>query len=120
LYGWEFFDKVAANNPQIGRSIVDTVTMLNAGERVVSAGPVAATMESAQRGNPLAMVYPSDGAVLVIAPSGIMKGVKHPSAARLFMEYLLSPEASKIQVDRFTESMRPEVPPPPGVISAKD
>jgi len=120
LYGWQFFDKLAANNPQIGRSIVDTVTMLNAGERVVSAGPVAATMESAQRGNPLAMIYPTDGAVLIVAPSGIMKGVKHPNAARLFMEYLMSAEASKIQVDRFGETMRPEVSPAPGVVAAKD
>jgi iron(III) transport system substrate-binding protein len=94
--------------------------MLNAGERVVSAGPVAATMESAQRGNPLAMIYPTDGALLMIAPSGIMKGAKHPNAARLFMEFLMSPEASKIQVGRFGETMRPEVSPPPGVVAAKD
>ena len=45
------------------------------------------------------MIYPTDGTVLIIAPSGIMKGVKHPNAAKLFMEYLLTPEASKIWVD---------------------
>ena len=33
LYGWDFFEKLAKNNPQVGRSINDTVTMLNAGER---------------------------------------------------------------------------------------
>jgi len=120
LYGWQYFEKLAANDPQIGRSINDTVTMLNAGERIVSAGPNGTTLESAQKGNPLAMIYPADGSVLILAPSGIMKGVKHPSAARLFMEYLLSPEASKIWVARFNESMRPEVSPPPGIVSAKD
>ena len=35
LYGWGFFEKLAKNKPQIGRSINDTVTMLNAGERMV-------------------------------------------------------------------------------------
>ena len=55
------------------------------------------------------MIYPTDGTVLIIAPSGIMKGVKHPNAARLFMEYLLSADASQIWVEHFNESMRPEV-----------
>ena len=60
------------------------------------------------------------GAILVLAPSGIMKGVKHPQAARLFMEYLLSPEASQIWVDNFAETLRPEVTPPAGTVAAKD
>jgi iron(III) transport system substrate-binding protein len=121
LYGWKFFETLAKNNPQIGRSINDTVTMLNAGERLVAGtGPNGTLMESAQRGNPLAMMYPTDGAVLIIAPSAIMKGVKHPNAARLFMEYLLTVEASKIWVNHFNESMRPEVSPTVGAKSAKD
>jgi iron(III) transport system substrate-binding protein len=121
LYGWQFFESLARNNPQIGRSINDTVTMLNAGERLVAGtGPVGTAMSSAQKGNPLAMVYPTDGTVLIIAPSGIMKGAKHPNAARLFMEYLLSAEASRIWVEHFNESLRPEVTPPARVTSAKD
>jgi iron(III) transport system substrate-binding protein len=121
LYGWKFFEDLAKNNPQIGRSINDTVTMLNAGERVVAGtGPFGTAGESAQKGNPLAMIYPTDGCVLILAPSGIMKGVKHPNAARLFMEYLMSVDASKVWVDHFGEPMRPEVSPPSGVKSAKD
>src|SRR5215212_7596316 len=53
LYGWEFFEKLAKNNPQLGRSINDTVTMLNSGERIVAGtGPVGTAMSSAQKGNP--------------------------------------------------------------------
>ena len=121
LYGWKFFEALAKNNPQIGRSINDTVTMLNAGERIVAgSGPVGTLMESAQKGNPLAMIYPPDGSVLIIAPSAVMKGVKHPNAARLFMEYLLSPDASKVWVDHFNEAIRPEISPTTGAKSAKD
>src|SRR5436309_6072338 len=48
LYGWDFFEKLAKNNPQVGRSINDTVTMLNAGERMVAgSGPNGTAMESA-------------------------------------------------------------------------
>jgi iron(III) transport system substrate-binding protein len=109
LYGWDFFKKLEKNKPQIGRSINDTVTALNAGEREVAAGADGSTMYSAARGNPLSIIYPSDGAVLIIAPSAIVKGTKHPNAARLFMEYLYSVEASKINVKHFAVPMRPEV-----------
>lgn len=68
LYGWDYFEKLEQNNPQIGRSINDTVTMLNARERAVAAGPEATTLRSASRGNPLAVVYPEDGALLMITP----------------------------------------------------
>ena len=120
-YGWDFFEKLAKNNPRIGRSINDTVTMLNAGESsIAGSGPVGTLLESVQKGNPLAMVYPTDGTVLIIAPSGIMKGCKHPNAARLFMEFLMSEQASKIWVDHFNETIRPEVSAPKGAKSAKD
>jgi iron(III) transport system substrate-binding protein len=121
LYGWKFFEDLAKNNPQIGRSINDTVTMLNAGERVIAGtGPFGTAAESAQKGNPLGLIYPTDGCVLILAPSGIMKGAQHPNAARLFMEYLMSVEASKIWVDHFGEPIRPEVSPSTGVKAAKD
>ena len=58
--------------------------------------------------------------MLIIAPTGIPKAVKHPNSAKLFMEYLLSAEASQVWVDHFNESMRAEINPPPGVKAAKD
>lgn len=114
LYSWSYFDKLEKNKPQIGRSINDTVTALNAGERQVAAGADGSTLFSASRGNPLAVSYPTDGSVLIIAPSAIMKGTKHPNAARLFMEYLYSVEAAKINAKHFAIPLRPEVPSPPG------
>jgi iron(III) transport system substrate-binding protein len=114
LYGWSYFDKLEKNKPQIGRSINDTVTALNAGERQVAAGADGSTLFSASRGNPLAVSYPTDGSVLIIAPSAIMKGTKHPAAAKLFMEYLYSVEAAKINAKHFAIPLRPEVPSPPG------
>jgi iron(III) transport system substrate-binding protein len=114
LYSWSYFDKLEKNKPQIGRSINDTVTALNAGERQVAAGADGSTLFSASRGNPLAVSYPTDGSVLIIAPSAIMKGTKHPNAAKLFMEYLYSVEAAKINAKHFAIPLRPEVPSPPG------
>lgn len=114
LYGWDYFEKLAKNNPQIGRSINDTVTMLNSGERSVGAGPEATTLESAHRGNPLAVNYPEDGTLLMIAPSAIMKHSKRPNAAKLMMNFLMSKEAMQVIVANFGDSIVPGVAPAPG------
>ena len=60
------------------------------------------------------MIYPTDGAVLIISPSAIVKGTKHPNAAKLFMEFLIRSRPSEIDVKHFTVPMRPEVQAAPG------
>ncbi len=117
LYGWDYFEKLEENKPQIGRSINDTVTMLNAGERSVGAGPTATTLRSASRGNPVGVIYPEDGTLVMLAPSGIMANTKNPNASKLFMEYIMSTDASEVMVEYFSEPVRPEVAPPPGAKS---
>lgn len=109
MYGWDYFSRLSAGKPLITRSIDDTVTILNSGERVVAAGDPASTLRSAAKGNPLSVVYPSDGAIAVVGPSGIVAGAKHPNAARLFLEFLLSTDCAQIEVDGFEQSLRPEV-----------
>ena len=66
------------------------------------------------------MIYPTDGSILILAPSSIMKATKHVNASRLFMEFLMSTEASQIWVDHFNETIRPEISVPKDVKSAKD
>lgn len=98
LYGWDYFQKLEKNEPQIGRSVNDTVTMLNSKERLVAAGPEATTLLSRDKGNPLAVVYPTDGALLMVSPSAIPKNAPSPNAGKLYLEFLLSKEAGEVQV----------------------
>ena len=98
LYGWQFFEKLEKNKPQIGRSINDTVTMLNAKERWVAAGPEATTLLSRDKGNPLGVIYPTDGTLLMVSPTGIPTNAPAPNAAKLFVEFLLDREAAEVQV----------------------
>jgi ABC-type Fe3+ transport system substrate-binding protein len=111
------FVELARNNalkayrPQNEKKIIDdTVTILNSGERILAAGDPASTLRSTAKGNPLSVFYPTDGAIAVVGPSGIVAGAKHPNAARLFMEFLLSTEAAQIEAEAFEQSLRPEVP----------
>src|SRR4051812_44320126 len=114
LYGWDYFRKLEKNQPQIGRSVNDTVTMLNSKERVVAAGPEATTLLSRDKGNPLAVIYPTDGALLMVSPSGIPKNAPSPNAGKLYLEFLLSKEAGEVQVKTHSLAVMKGVPPAPG------
>lgn len=114
LYGWDYFTKLNAQSPQVGRSIDDAVTVLNSGERMVGLGSASTALRNAAKGNPIAVVYPTDGAVAVLAPSGVIKGAKNPNAGKLLIDFMLGFEYSKLLADNFEQSLRPDVPPAPG------
>ncbi|HEY4253232.1 MAG TPA: extracellular solute-binding protein [Roseomonas sp.] len=115
LYGEAYFRALERNRPQIGRSAGDPVTTLNAGERVVGVGvPSATSLLSIQRGNPLALIYPEEGTVMLPAPSGAIRTAPHPNGAKLFMEFMCGDAYSQALRPFFAESLRPGVPPPEG------
>jgi iron(III) transport system substrate-binding protein len=105
-YGWAFFEKLAANNPRIGRSFGDPVTLITAGECMVGPTPAINVFPAIEKGDPLAVVYPDDGCSLCVAPSAIPATAPHPNAARLFMDWLLSAEYAQLAVDRGSEASR--------------
>ncbi len=119
-FGWDFFKKLNDLNPQIGRSIDDAVTVLNSGERSVAMGNPGTGIRSAAKGNPIGIVYPTSGTLMVISPSGILKGAKHPNTAKLFMEFLAGPEYSQILAKNQEQPLRGDVPPPAGGTSLAD
>ena len=114
LYGWDYFVKLEKNNPQIGRSINDTVTMLNAKERWVAAGPDATTLLSRDKGNPLSVSYPADGSLLMVSPTGIPKNAPAPNGGKLFVEFLLDKEAGEVQVKDHALAVIKGIKPAPG------
>ena len=114
-YGWSYFEKLAANNPRIGRSAVDSVTLLTAGECLVSPTYGPAAYHGIDKGSPLAVDQAADGAVVVVFPSAIPAGAPHPAAAKVFLEWLLSEDvARKITADG-SDPIRAGVAPRPGV-----
>ncbi|WP_338147662.1 ABC transporter substrate-binding protein [Neoroseomonas terrae] len=115
MFGPDFLRRFERNKPQVGRSSIDPVTMMTAGERAVGvAVPSASTLFAASRGNPLKLIYPTEGVVAVPAPSAIMSNAPNPNAAKLFMEFNTGPALSRITRTMFSESLRPDVPPPEG------
>jgi iron(III) transport system substrate-binding protein len=120
LYGKGYLEKLEKLKPQVGRSLFDAVNLVTSGERLVAPVPVGPIMERADKGNPVAIQYPSDGAILVSTPGGVLANAPHPNAARLFMEFLLGPEFGEILAKARYESMRADVKPLPGMKSMSE
>jgi len=120
LYGWDYFEKLEKNSPQIGRSVNDTVTMLNAKERWVAAGPEATTLMSRDKGNPVGVIYPTDGSLLMVSPSGIPSNAPSPNAAKLFLEFMLDKEAAEVQVKSHSLSVIKGIKAAPGAKPLED
>jgi iron(III) transport system substrate-binding protein len=115
LYGWEYFEQLAKQNPLIGRSANDAITQLASGERLVAAGPDATTLKAKSRGNPIDIIYPEDGSIFMTAPSAILAKAPHPQAAELFMDYFMTKEYSQLLVQNGFSPLRPDVSPPQGL-----
>ena len=115
MHGPDYLRRLEANKPQVGRSSIDPVTMMNAGERAIGvAVPSASTLFSMSRGNPLRLIYPPEGVIAAMSPSAIIRNAPHPNAAKLFMEFQTGPALSTAVRRLFNESIRPDVPPPEG------
>ena len=121
LYGDGWFKKLAANKPQVGRSSIDTVTTVNSGERSISGGPINLAAQLAGKGNPLAVVAPAEGTVVMMSPSAIMANAPHPNAAKLFMEWFIgSDDIQKMAVESYGVPIRAGAKPRPGVLGLGD
>jgi iron(III) transport system substrate-binding protein len=114
LYGWGYFGKLAKNNPRIGRSFGDPVTLLNAGECKVAPGPAINAFPAAEKGNPIGIVYPSDGCSVCVSPSAVPASAPHPNAARLFLEWMLGDTYTQFAIERGSEPLRAGFAPKPG------
>jgi iron(III) transport system substrate-binding protein len=70
----------------------------------------------------LVAVYPKEGMPLTLAPVGILSGAPHPSAAKLFIDFILSQEGQQLLNTELygMYSMRPDVAPPAGQPSLVD
>ena len=114
-YGDGWLTDFKNTNPQINKSVNDTVTDITKGERVVGAGPDNFSLASKDKGVPIDVKFPDDGAVIVPGPVGILANSTHPNAARLFTNFMYSKEYSQALVTTSNYPLRDDVAPPTGV-----
>jgi iron(III) transport system substrate-binding protein len=52
-----------------------------------------------EKGDPVDIVYPTEGAPLIVGPNAVMKNAPNPNAARLFQSYCFTPECQQLIID---------------------
>lgn len=98
--GWDYLEKLAAQNVMQVQSATDPSKKLASGERAVSAdGTEYNLILARQAGSPIAIVYPSEGTPFVPGPSAVLAKAPHPNAARLFHIWSFTAEGQQLMHD---------------------
>jgi len=113
--GWEFYKALRANDTMIVQGHQQVYSTMQQGERVIGAEGADPRSFSDGRDVPnQKMVYPTEGIFIVSSPTAVIKGAAHPNAAKLFAQFMISPEAQKMIAEGGIHSSRVDVAPPPG------
>src|SRR5688500_12581683 len=98
--GWSYFEKLAQQKIMQVQSASDPPKKLALGERAVMADGVEyVVFQHKEKGDPVELVYPTEGTPLIIGPNAIFKNAPNPNAARLLQSYMFSAECQQICID---------------------
>jgi iron(III) transport system substrate-binding protein len=100
--GWSYFEKLAQQKVMQVQSAADPPKKILLGERAVMAdGNDYNLVLLKDQGQPVEVVYATEGSPLIIVPSGIFRSAPNPNAARLFQSFFFSAEGQQLLVDGF-------------------
>jgi iron(III) transport system substrate-binding protein len=98
--GWGYFERLAKQNVLQVQSSTDPPKKLALGERAVMAdGNEYNVFQMKESGQPLEVVYATEGSPMITGPSAIFKTAPNPNAARLYQHYLFAPETQQAICD---------------------
>src|ERR1700737_162580 len=100
--GWSYFERLAQQKVLQVQSGADPPKKLLRGERAVMAdGNDYNLLLLKDQGQPVEVVYATEGSPLLIVPSGVVRNAPNPNAARLFQSFFFSVEGQQLLVDNY-------------------
>jgi len=120
--GWQYFEKLAAQKVMQVQSAADPPKKLALGERAIMAdGTEYLLFQLREKGEPVEIVYPTEGTPLIVGPTAVMKNAPNPNAARLAVIFMFSLECQQLIVDAGgLRSFHAQVKEKPGRRALKD
>lgn len=98
--GWEYLEKLSQQKVMQVQSATEPPKKIALGERAIMAdGNEYILFQMKEKGEPVEIVYPTEGTPNVVGPSAILKNAPNPNAAKLFNHYLFSQECQQLIVD---------------------
>ncbi|WP_158228286.1 ABC transporter substrate-binding protein [Pseudonocardia sp. MH-G8] len=107
-FGPGYLEQLAAQDVLVGQSITDTIPRVAAGERAVGVSSDQTTAKAAAAGDPIGIIYPDDGAVVMPTPNAIPAAAPHPAAAKLLADFIISKPVQQFLVE--SEALIPLTP----------
>jgi iron(III) transport system substrate-binding protein len=98
--GWSYFEKLAQQKIMQVQSATDPPKKLALGERAIMAdGGEYVALQQKEKGDPVEIVYPTEGTPLIVGPNALFKAAPNPNAARLLQCYMFSAEGQQVLID---------------------
>lgn len=112
-YGAYYWERLAELGTDVYDAEPELLAALRSGKIQVAAGVALGRPAANDR---IRLVGPGDGLPVVVGPVAIIKGARHPNAARIFADYMLSHEGQAAMRDLTgAYSPRSDVQPPKGL-----
>lgn len=120
-FGWDYFEKLQEQGLVVVRGNSSVATKVATGEFNVGITIHNMVLDLRNQGSPIDVVYPADGHVLISSPIAIFRNTERDASAKLFLDYMLSPEGQRLLVSEggFIP-VRDDVQPPADTPSFED
>src|SRR5262249_19011472 len=113
--GWQFYEKLRANDVMIVQGNQQVSDMLKRGERLIAIGALDSyAADLKKEGHPIKTLYATAGVFVIPSPTSVVKGSPSPNAAKLFAEFMIGDVAQKIFPADGGYSARTDIAPPQG------
>ncbi|MGP1667419.1 MAG: ABC transporter substrate-binding protein [Rhodanobacter sp.] len=118
VLGKDYWERFAKQKPRAFDSYVQQYDRLSNGEdKLTVTAQYSGFLEFKAKGAPIEFIAPPTGLPAGPEVIGVANNAPHPQAARLFLDWFLSPLGQKVNADAiFNYSARTDVDPPPGGI----
>lgn len=119
MYGDRFWQDMATQKPRGLASVTQQFERLISGEdKIDGIAHFSVYVKNKEKGAPIAFVFPPDGVIVGPTATGVVDRAPHPEAAKLFVDWLLSPAGQAVYTKAtYYHSLRKDVAPPPGGVS---
>jgi iron(III) transport system substrate-binding protein len=98
--GWPYFEKLAQQKVMQVQSASDPPKKLALGERAIMADGIEYLLfQLKEKGDPVEIVYATEGTPLIVGPNAVFKNAPNPNAARLLQSWMFSPECQQLCID---------------------
>lgn len=98
MYGWQYFEALKKNNILTQQSCSQP-NLISSGERLMIPCDYGTKAAAKLVNLPIDSVFPQDGVFVILSPMAVLAKAPHPNAAKLFINWVLSPEGQTLVVE---------------------